>query len=399
MPSPLNQTPTQRNRIESIDFLRGVVMILMALDHVRDYFHYDAFYYSPLDPSQSSGFLFFTRFITHYCAPVFVFLAGTSAFFVGRRKENKDLSIWLVKRGFWLIILEVTVVKFGWFFNLDPSRILLLVIWALGFCMIALAALIHLPKKMAVVLGVLLIAGHNAFDNVNPSGGLLIETLWAAFKSRGLVDFGSFKVWFAYPLTPWIGLMLLGYHFGTWYVKEVSQADRLRFLKVLGFGLTAGFFILRATNLYGDPMLWETYPTPEQTIMSFMNVWKYPPSLLYLMITMGPSFLFLAYTEKPLKSWAQKVVVFGRVPMFYYLIHIYWIHLLASLMGMALGYSWSDFVFNRWINAVPELQGYGVSLGVVYLIWAFVIVSLYPLCAFWNRYKDQNKEKWWLSYL
>lgn len=395
----MTQTSIKRPRIESIDLLRGVVMILMALDHVRDYFHYDAFVYNPLDPTQSSGFLFFTRFITHYCAPVFVFLAGTSAFFVGRRKSKKDLSIWLLKRGFWLIIVEVTLVKFGWFFLLDMSFIYLMVIWALGFCMIALAGLMHLPKSIGIALGILLIVGHNAFDSILFTDNSFAHTLWAMFKGGGLVDYGAFEIWYAYPLTPWIGLMLLGFHFGAWYKSDVPQEKRLRFLKVVGFGLTAGFFILRFTNLYGDPFPWTTFPTAEQTIMSFMNVWKYPPSLLYLMITMGPSFIFLAYTEDPLSSWSKKVVVIGRVPMFYYLIHIYWIHLLTSFGGMIHGWSWSDFVLNDWINDAAHLEGYGYPLWVVYLVWIFVVVTLYPICAFWNRYKDEHKDRWWLSYL
>lgn len=395
----MSETHSRRSRVESIDMLRGLVMVIMALDHVRDYFHADAFLFEPTDPTMSNLPLFFTRFITHFCAPVFIFLAGTSAFFVGRRKSSAELSKWLVKRGLWLILLEVTVLKFFWAFTLNYSVVIFQVIWVIGACMILLAALLHLPKKLGIGLGVLIVVGHNALDSIVPVGNDWQATLWTLLHVRNVITYEHFTWVLAYPIIPWVGVILLGYHFGRWYTPNIEPSARLRNLRVLGWSLTLGFFALRATDLYGNLWGWEVMSTWQSTVMSFMDVTKYPPSLLYLMITLGPSFLLLSYAEHPLMRWEKLLVVIGRVPMFFYLIHVAWIHALAVVGVVLQGYPASNMIIQVFVVREPQLQGYGYSLWVVYVVWAFVVVSLYPLMRFWNDYKSRNKHIWWLSYL
>ncbi|MEQ9149234.1 MAG: heparan-alpha-glucosaminide N-acetyltransferase domain-containing protein, partial [Cytophagales bacterium] len=325
------------SRISSIDFLRGLVMIIMALDHVRDYFHYDAFFYDATDLSQSSEILFFTRWITHFCAPVFVFLAGTSAYFVGKRKGKSALSNWLLKRGIWLVIVELTIIKFAWNFKLDYSVNTLQVIWALGISMIVLAAFIHLPKKWCISICVIGIAIHNAFDGISFSNEF-ISGIWIflhKFQALAILDIQFFV---AYPLIPWIFLMPLGYHFGALYAPEVSKSQRFKALLKLGILTSLSFILIRSLNVYGDPYNWEAMGNLSFTILSFLNLTKYPPSLLYLMMTIGPSIILLAFSEKWRGKIFDAVVVIGRVPMFYYIIHIYIIHFIALFAAKFQGF-------------------------------------------------------------
>lgn len=389
---------TTKERIKSIDFLRGLVMIIMALDHVRDYFHYDAFFFDPVDLTQTNEALFFTRFISHFCAPVFVFLAGTSAFFVGQRKSKKSLSIWLLKRGLWLILLELTIIKFGWLFKFDISYFMLQVIWILGLAMIFLAVIIHLPKKLTIVVSFLIILGHNAFDSFIPNGNLNSD-IWTFLHEFKLLNYEDIKVFVAYPIIPWIFVMPLGYYFGELYLPKINSKKRTKNLLQLGIISTLLFFILRCLNLYGDPYFWSTQDSWSYTIMSFFNVTKYPPSLLYLLITIGPSILLLAFAEK-WKGWFfNKLVIIGRVPMFFYIIHIYIIHLIALIAVTATGFNLSDMFADLWVTMQSGLKGYGFHLGVVYLIWIILIIGLFPICSWYNTYKSNNRDKWWLSYL
>ncbi|MFY0606101.1 MAG: DUF1624 domain-containing protein [Cyclobacteriaceae bacterium] len=395
------QTSTNSNRVVSIDLLRGVVMILMALDHIRDYFHYDAFYFVPTVIEYTNSPLFFTRFITHFCAPVFVFLAGTSAFFVGRRLDKKSLSIWLIKRGLWLVFLEFTVVKFAWYFQLDFSLLEAMVIWALGIGMICLAGAIHLPKKWIIVISLIGIAGHNLLDGIQFDSTWAYNLLAIFHESTILKGTGSFVIWSYYPLIPWIFLMPLGYCMGELYTSSFPAGQRTKILMQIGLGLTVGFFVLRLWNVYGDLEPWATQPTFEQTVWSFFNVTKYPPSLLYLMITMGPSLIFLSIAEKwSTSSIMEKIITLGRVPMFFYLIHLFVIHLLAMLAAVMMGWDWSFMILEIWITDLPRIRGYGFSLPVVYVIWISMIVFiLYPLSKAYHNYKMNNKDRWWLSYL
>ncbi|HZI26001.1 MAG TPA: heparan-alpha-glucosaminide N-acetyltransferase domain-containing protein, partial [Chryseolinea sp.] len=275
-------------RIESIDLLRGIVMIVMALDHVRDYFHADAFLYDPTDLSKTSVALFFTRWITHFCAPVFIFLAGTSAFLIGLRKSKQELSVFLLKRGIWLMVLELTIVNFAWFFNVQFSLITLFVIWALGIGMIVLAAFIHLPFKAILAIGALMVVGHNVFDNFKVDGNGPAAILWSmVHQFQGFSLSESYFLFIGYPIIPWIGVMMLGYCFGTFYQTTYSQTDRKKILLYLGFSLIALFVLIRLINGYGDPHPWSMQPNPVFTVLSFLNVTKYPPSLLYVLVTLG----------------------------------------------------------------------------------------------------------------
>jgi uncharacterized membrane protein len=389
---------TTKERIKSIDMLRGLVMVIMALDHVRDYFHYDAFFFDPTDVSQTNGALFFTRFITHFCAPIFVFLAGTSAFFVGQRRDKKSLSQWLLKRGVWLIIVELSIIKLAWMFKLDYSIILLQVIWILGLGMISLAGFIHLPKKLTIIISILAIMGHNIFDSYAPTGAIIAE-LWTFLHVFEIIDIGNIEVFVTYPILPWIFVMPLGYYFGELYKTNVQSEFRIKKLLQLGLGITAAFFVLRFLNLYGDPSFWSSQDSFSYTIMSFFNLTKYPPSLLYLLVTIGPSILFLAFAEKWKGAFFDQLVIIGRVPMFFYIIHIYVIHAFAVVAVLLTGFTASDMIIDLWVTLQPELQGYGFDLVAVYLIWIILTIGLYPICSWYNTYKSSNRDKWWLSYL
>ncbi|NJB70265.1 putative membrane protein [Saonia flava] len=387
-----------RERIKSIDMLRGLVMVLMALDHVRDYFHYDAFFFDPNDLTQTNGALFFTRFMTHFCAPVFVFLAGTSAFFVGQRRNKKSLSTWLIKRGIWLILAELTIIKFGWLFKLDYSMVLLQVIWILGLGMICLAGFINLPKKPVIISSVLVIIGHNLFDSFAPTG-TLSSGIWSFLHVFNIVEVGNMQIFTAYPILPWIFVMPLGYYFGELYRPTVDSNLRIRKLLQIGLGLTLSFFILRFMNIYGDPYFWSNQGTFSFTLISFFNITKYPPSLLFLLLTIGPSIAFLAFAEKWKGAFFDKLIVIGRVPMFFYIIHIYVIHLIALFAALLTGFTASDMMIDVWVTMQAGLQGYGFDLWAVYIIWIILIVLLYPICNWYNQYKNNNRDKWWLSYL
>ncbi|XOV93698.1 MAG: DUF1624 domain-containing protein [Bacteroidota bacterium] len=385
------------SRVSSIDFLRGVVMILMVLDHTRDYFHADALIYDPLDLSQTTLPIFLTRFITHFCAPVFVFLAGTSAFFVGQRRGTKSLSIWLVKRGIWLIIAELTIIKFAWMFKLNFSMLILQVIWVLGVSMIFLAAFIHVPKKLMIVLSLLAVFGHNLMDNYQPQAW---SGLWGFLHVQGPVALSDTVTAFvAYPMIPWIFVMALGYHFGSLYTNNVNPENRKKFLYLLGLGMIVLFVLLRSINIYGNLDPWIKQDSIIFTILSFIDVTKYPPSLDYLLITLGPSILLLAFAEKWSGKMYDRVVTIGRVPMFLYIIHIYVIHLFAGFAAAMTGFSFSDMILDGWVGWDESLNGYGFSLPVTYLIWAGIIIGLYPICKRYYDYKRSHRDQWWLSYL
>lgn len=391
-PQALQTTST---RIQSIDLLRGIVMIIMALDHVRDYFHADSLRFEPTDLEHTNVLLFFTRWITHFCAPVFVFLAGTSAFLSGQRKTKKQLSVFLLTRGLWLIFLEVTIVNFAWSFNIKLPFIGLAVIWALGISMIALAAMIHLPKILILVVGIVIVFGHNLLDNIHFDG-----FLWSALHEANIFRLNdSHLIRTAYPVLPWIGIMTLGYCFGSLYTNAFTEAMRKKWLLSIGAVTIALFIIIRAINIYGDPIPWSVQNSATFTFLSLLNTFKYPPSLLFILMTLGPAMIFLAFTEKNSNRLTRPVIHIGRVPMFYYILHLYLIHVIAMFAAEFSGFNWSDMILQRrtWVD--PQLKGYGFSLGVTYLVWIGIVLLLYPLCKFYNKYKTANKGKWWLSYL
>ena len=385
-------------RIESIDLLRGLVMVIMALDHVRDFFHYDAFFFDPSDLTQTNFTLFLTRFVTHFCAPVFVFLAGTSAFFVGQRGDKKSLAVWLLKRGVWLIFSELTVIKFAWLFKLDYTTTLFMVIWVLGISMIFLAGFIYLPKKFMIAIFLIAIFGHNLLDSVSFSNPLL-SAIWSFLHVQSNNPIGGINVFIAYPMIPWIFLMPLGYYFGELYKKDVAQQIRTKKLWQLGISITVMFFIIRFVNIYGDPIFWSKQETLGFTIMSFFSLSKYPPSLLYLLITIGPTLIFLALAEKWKGKLSDRLITIGCVPMFFYVAHIFAIHIVATFAAVLTGFKFSDMIIDVFVIFQPELQGYGFNLFVTYIIWILIILILYPICSWFNKYKSNNRDKWWLSYL
>jgi uncharacterized membrane protein len=371
----------------------------MALDHVRDYFHADAYLYNPTDLTQTSAFLFFTRWITHFCAPVFTFLAGTSAYLNGLKKTKRELSVFLLTRGLWLVLLEFFIITLEWTFNPMYNVLLVQVIWALGISMICLAGLIHLPKKVILITGIILIAGHNLLDNVHVPGTGASSIFWAFLHEQRFFTIGRFGLFVGYPIIPWIGIMATGYCFGTLYAAGYDAMSRRRMLIYLGAGSCALFIILRGVNLYGEAAHWSAQQTPLFSFLSFLNTSKYPPSLLYTLMTLGPSFLFLAFAEGPLNRFTEKLVVVGRVPMFFYILHITFIHFLAVIAAMLTGFKGSDMVLSTWVTDSPQLRGYGFNLLTVYLLWVAVVAILYPLCKWYDSYKRSHREKVWLSYI
>jgi uncharacterized membrane protein len=385
-------------RVESIDILRGLIMIIMALDHVRDYFHADALVYSPTDLTQTNPLLFFTRWITHYCAPIFMLLSGTSAYLVGIRKGKRALSKFLFTRGLWLIFLEMTIINFGWYFNYTFPVINFIVIWALGISMLFLAVFIYLPLPAILVISLVMIFGHHLLDSIHVPGDGAGSIGWTLLHEQNIYFKGHFTLFIGYPIIPWIGVMALGYCLGKLYTKAFTPQKRKRWLLLSGLLAIILFIVIRYINGYGDPYHWSSQKTGVFTLLSFLNVSKYPPSLLYLLMTLGPALIFLAFTENN-RSWlAERIKVIGRVPMFYYLVHLYLIHIIALFATYFCGHTPGDMVLTAWIDFEPKLKGYGFSLGITYMVWAVVIVVLYFICKWYDKYK-RGHHQWWLSYL
>ncbi|MCB0447939.1 MAG: DUF1624 domain-containing protein [Gelidibacter sp.] len=388
------------NRIESIDVLRGVVMVIMALDHVRDYFHYGSFFNDPTNLETTTPILFFTRFITHYCAPVFVFLAGTSAFLYGSKKTKRELFKFLFTRGLWLIFLEFVVNNLIWTFDLSYSFPIVQVIWAIGVSMVMLSFLIYLPKKVILGIGLLLVFGHNSLDGIVMEGTNFQSIIWYFLHQQQMLVYGSdFIFLIQYPLIPWIGLMALGYCFGQLYSKDFDASIRKNWLLNMGFAAIGLFLLLRSLNIYGDLIPWTMQDTTAKTIMSFFNVTKYPPSLLYFCITLGPAMLFLYAFETTKNKLTDFFLIFGRVPLFYYFLHVLVIHALAIIGMLIFGSNWHDMILDAEGFMNENLMSYGYSLFVVYCVWISVVLLLYPFCKKYMMYKATNKDKWWLSYL
>ncbi len=387
-------------RIESIDILRGCVMVIMALDHVRDYFYYGAFFNDPTNLETTTPILFFTRFITHYCAPVFVFLAGTSAFLYGSRKTKPELSKFLFSRGIWLIFLEMVVNNFIWTFDFSFSFQIFQVIWAIGLSMVCLSFLIFLPKKVLLATGVILVAGHNLLDGIVTEGQSLQSIIWYLLhQEQFLVINPNQLVLLKYPVIPWIGIMVLGYLFGTFYQRDYAVNKRKKWLLHLGLGALAVFFVLRGLNFYGDLTPWSVQDTLTKSILSFFDIAKYPPSLLFTCITLGPALLFLRTIESTKNRVTDFFLVFGRVPLFYYFMHVLVIHLLAIGGIVIYGDSWHNMILTADVFLNKKLINYGYSLQIVYLLWIGVVLFLYPFSKRYMIYKANNKDKWWLSYL
>lgn len=388
-------------RIESIDLLRGLVMVLMALDHVRDYFNYGSFFSEPTNLSTTTPILFFTRWITHYCAPVFVFLAGISAFLQTAKNENiQSVSKFLLLRGLWLIFLEITVVNFGWTFDVSYSIFILQVIMAIGVSMVCLSALIFLPRIALLATGLFLVGCHNLLDAIQLQGNDFSSFIWYLLHQQSKVMINPARaIFIMYPVIPWIGLMVLGYVCGTLYRPGFEAGKRKQFLFASGAAIIIGFIGLRYLNLYGDPRPWTAQKDALFTILSFINTTKYPPSLLYLMMTIGPALLLLGIFESLRNKLTNFLVVIGRVPLFFYILHIYFIHALAIIGVVMYGRPWKDMILHLENFTSGSLATYGYPLYVVYIIWLVVVLLLYPCCKWYCAYKESNKDKWWPGFL
>lgn len=382
----------KRVRIESVDVVRGAIMIIMALDHVREYFSNPGF--GPTDLSQTNVVLFFTRWITHFCAPVFFLLTGTGAYLSLRKRSQTQLSWFLFTRGLWLIFLELVVVRcLGWQFNFDYHLTLLIVLWALGWSMIVLSALVYLPAAWVTAFGVVLIAGHNLLDRVQSA-----NPLWSILHSPNVIVQNPQHLVFAlYPLIPWIGVTAAGYGLGQIYQWQPER--RRAVLLRLGLGMVAAFILLRGINVYGDPFHWSTQKSAIFTTLSFLNTSKYPPSLLFLLMTLGPAMLFLRAVDGKTPLLLRPALIVGKVPMFYYLLHVPLIHLIAvAVCYVRYGQAHWMFESNN-LGQFPFTRppGWGYSLPVVYLVWIAVVSALYPLCRWFAELKQRRSDAW-LSY-
>ena len=388
--------PTQ-TRISSIDLLRGIVMIIMALDHTRDYFHSQSLLGDPLNLQTTTPALFATRWITHLCAPTFVFLSGTSAFLQSLRKTKKDLSLFLLSRGLWLIVVEVVIMTLGITFDPGYHVFILQTIWSIGISMVILSAVIWLPFPLIFALGLLIVVGHNSLDFYEGTR-TDFSILYSLIHVQGVHPVGNKLLLIFYPFLPWAGTMILGYCFGKYYLADIMNRNKRSIL--LGTGLILFFIILRWTNTYGDPLVWKTQSSALFTFFSFINTQKYPPSLLYLCITIGPALIILGLVGDVKNKFADAVGVFGRVPLFFYVIHFYLLHLFSMILYLKNGHSFEEGA--KGVEGVPFkfLQpGEGVGLPGVYLVWLLLILMLYPLCRWFAEYKRHHHRKWWLSYM
>lgn len=390
------------NRVYSIDILRGAVMIIMALDHTRDYLHAEAFTDSPTNLATTTPILFFTRFITHYCAPVFIFLSGISAYIAGERRTKSELSSFLIKRGIWLILVELFVINFSLSFDIHYTSSLLQVFWAIGWSMIILGILVRTSPVVILAAGALLVAGHNLLDYAplpeNGSSGIIWNILFRGKWSPFPVMFGRTAI-VAYAILPWTGVMLLGYSLGKLYGTGFLSSKRRRILLLTGTSALVLFILLRVINQYGDPAPWSTQKNSMYTFLSFINVTKYPVSLQYILLTIGPALILLALLEKKMNRVGRFLVVYGRVPMFYYIIHFFLLHFICMGFFFAMGHNWTEAVdpSSPLVMMFRPLQ-FGVNLGIVYLVWISVVAILYLPCKWYGNYKKANSS-WWLSYL
>ncbi|MEB3339545.1 heparan-alpha-glucosaminide N-acetyltransferase domain-containing protein [Okeania sp.] len=383
-------------RVISIDILRGFVMVLMVLDHVRIFFSNANF--DPLDLTQSNVPLFLTRWVTHLCAPTFIFLAGIGAYLsLKRGKTKQQLFQFLLLRGCWFIFLDLTVVRFSWRFNLTDIFSVAGVLWAIAWSMIFLAAIIYLPTRIIAAIGILLVVGHNLFDNIQAEQLGNIGWLWTILHERNMIEpIPGFRLFILYPLIPWIGVIALGYAFGKLF--EIEKIRRLQLLRKIGLSMIIAFIIIRGINIYGDPNPWSIQSNFPDTLLSFINCHKYPPSFLYLLITLGLAIILLYFLERTkINYYLKPLIILGQEPLFFYIIHVYLIHLTAIL-----------FAFSRYVIRLFTFSHSGMSLEIkavqynlpmVYLISILITLILYIICNYFTKYKKKHRGKWWLNYL
>jgi uncharacterized membrane protein len=387
-------------RVPEIDLARGAVIVIMALDHVRDYFMTGSLQ-DPMNDPHTGPLLFATRWITHFCAPVFVLLAGTSAGLMAQRRPPRQLGAFLLARGLWLIAIEWFVISTAWTFAplglaQFQGKILvpLQVIWAIGASMVVLAGAQFLGGRACLVIGAAIVLAHNLLDAVWPASHFgEIQPLWVALHAQMSATVGPYLVVFAYPLLPWIGVMLLGFGAADAFARP---AERRVLLRRAGIALTFAFIALRALDLYGDPRGWSVHPgDPAATVMAFLNTSKYPPSLIFLLMTLGPAAWLTSYAQR-LHGWIRDtLVMFGRVPFAFYVAHLYLIHALSLVLGAVQGVPVHQLL--TFSGSFPK-DVYGLPLGGVYAVWVLVVALLYPLCR-WMAAVKARRNDWWLSYL
>jgi len=370
----------QKNRINSIDLLRGIIMIVMALDHTRDFFHVSAFEFDPTDLEKTTPALFFTRWITHFCAPAFALLSGVSININLRKRGKPELLKYLLTRGFWLIFLDIVVLRFAFFFNFYYDLTFLSILWMLGWCMVFMAGVIYLPYRAILAISIVIIIGHDALF------GLDFGPLWTILFARGFIPPAFIST---YPLIPWLAIMMLGYVIGRMYGDKYDPVLRRRLLVQLGILSVVLFFVLRWVNIYGDPNPWiHSENGTMYTILSFFNASKYPVSFLFTLMTIGPLLILLSWFETLNAKWLAPAQVFGRVPLFYFLAHFFLIHALAlihSIWKTGKSISEIDFHYPATFGGItPET---GVNLFWVYVVWIFVVCVLYPVCVWYDKHK------------
>ena len=385
--------PAASARLDAVDVLRGLVMILMAIDHVRDFVGPQVDF--RLDVGKTSAALFFTRWITHFCAPVFVLLAGTSAFLqAARGKSRSELSRFLLTRGAWLVLLEITVIRIGWTFDLGYHITPLQVIWAIGWSMIALAGLVHLPVRVVTAIGLAMIAGHNLLDGVSVDRGSALAVVWSVLhESRPFEPAPGHFVFVAYPLVPWIGVMAAGYGLGA--LLEADPGARRSRLFKLGAAVSLAFVVVRLINVYGDPAPWTPQGSAIGTLLSFLNCRKYPPSLSYLLMTLGPALLVLGALEGRELPGKKFLLAFGRAPLFYYILHLFLIHASAAVLHYAI-HGPKVFTWQHPMGLPEEAQH---GLPFVYGYTLAVVLLLYPLCRWFADLKRRRRDLTILGYL
>lgn len=395
--------PARAPRIQSVDALRGAIMMLMAIDHIRDFIARSAMQFLPTDLTRTTPAIFLTRWITHFCAPVFMLTAGLGAFFWMTRGHHSrsELSRFLVTRGLWLILLEVTIIRVILLSQISYRReiVILFILWAIGCSMIVLAALIYLPVRALVALSIAIIALHNLLDPISASRFGHFAWLWKILHQQGLITLAGINFAVAYPILPWIAVVSLGYCLGLVFSWDAGLRRRL--LMRIGLALTAAFLMVRAINIYGDPLRWTHQPSRLFTVLSFLNTTKYPPSLDFLLMTLGPALVAMAWLEGFRFASTNPLVVFGRVPFFFYVAHLALAHFIAVLMNF-VRYGWHHFL----LLAPPSMgsasslfpPNYGYPLWTVYAVWIVVLIALYPACL-WFSHLKQRRHDWWLSYL
>ncbi len=387
----MNKNPLTNltQRIESLDILRGFIILLMALDHTRDFFHADAFQFDPEDIHKSNLPLFFTRFITHLCAPLFILLSGIAIQRYEQNKTPRGVSHYLLKRGVWLIVLELTIIQFAWHFSVDFYHVSGLVIWVIGWSMIYMAVIIYLPKKVIVFFALALLLLHNLCDSVEITGAVFSKVMWSFLHVKDKIMIGDvFYVRILYPLIPALAIMMLGYSMGKWYTEAFDKQKRQHYLLYSGISLCLLFTLFRIFNVYGDVLLFETQQTTAQTIMSFLSITKYPFSLHYCFITLGIGFMLL-YLFEVLKMRCLKILsVFGKASLFFYIIHLLFFHTIAGIAYLITNQIRGTSVIDP---TSIGLKNYGYSLWTVYLIWMLGCTALYFICQKYAVYKNSTK--------